>query len=397
LQDQRPDDARRLLERVRINSLHANKALLGFGWAAAAQKQPGLALVSWSELAGREASDPAVLEARIAVPFAHAEMGSYGQSLKQYEYAVSEFDAEAERLDASIAAIRSGKMIDGLLQRNPADEMGWSGSLRKLSDMPHAAHLSQVLAQHDFQEAFKNFRDLRFLEDNLQQWRDTLAVFRDMLENRRQAYAARLQPIRDGALADAAKVSELRLRRDALSADVAKAETDVDGLAYADAAQRALLARVERLQAALKTESANPDIAALRDRVRLSAGVLAWELAQAYPARRWATQKDMTVVNQQLEQASVREAALAQAQRDEPARFERFAARIEALAKQLDTTLPRVTALKTEQQGAAQQMAEAALVNQKQRLVAYTMQARFEIAQLIDRATLAKSEAGAVK
>ncbi len=51
LQDQRPDDARRLLERVRINSLHANKALLGFGWAAAAQKQPSLALVSWSELA----------------------------------------------------------------------------------------------------------------------------------------------------------------------------------------------------------------------------------------------------------------------------------------------------------------------------------------------------------
>ena len=57
----------------------------------------------------------------------------------------------------------------------------------------------------------------------------------------------------------------------------------------------------------------------------------------------------------------------------------------------------RVTALKSEQQGAAQQMAEAALVNQKQRLVAYTMQARFEIAQLIDRATLARNEAGAVK
>jgi hypothetical protein len=249
-----------------------------------------------------------------------------------------------------------------------------------------------VLAQHEFQEAFKNFRDLRFLEGNLQQWRDTLGVFRDMLENRRQAYLARLQPIRDGALADAAKVGELRQRRDTLSADVSKAETDADGVAYADAAQRALLARVERLQDALKTQSTNPDIAALGDRVRLSAGVLAWELAQAYPARRWVTQKDMAVVNQQLEQAGVREAALAQAQRDEPARFERFAARIEALARQLDATLPRVTALKGEQQGAAQQMAEAALVDQKQRLVAYTMQARFEIAQLIDRATLARSE-----
>jgi hypothetical protein len=94
----------------------------------------------------------------------------------------------------------------------------------------------------------------------------------------------------------------------------------------------------------------------------------------------------------QLEVAGRREAALAQAQRDEPARFERFAARIEALAKQLDATLPRVTALAREQQGAAQQIAEAALVEQKQRLVAYTMQARFEIAQLIDRATVARND-----
>jgi hypothetical protein len=392
LQDQRPDDARRLLERVRINSLHANKALLGYGWASSAQKQPALALVSWNELASRDSSDPAVLEARIAVPFAHAEMGSYGQSLRLYEFAVSEYDDESLRLDASIGAIRAGKMIEGLLESNPADEMGWFGNLRKLPEMPHAAHLSQVLAQHEFQEAFKNLRDLRFLEGNLQQWRDTLGVFRDMLENRRQAYAARLQPTRDGATAHAANAAELRQRRDALNADVAKAENDADGAAYADAAQRALLARIDRLQAALKTQSDNPEIAALGERVRLSTGVLAWELAQAYPARRWSTHKDMTAINQQLEQASVREAALAQAQRDEPARFERFATRIDALARQLDATLPRVTALKSEQQGAAQQIAEAALVNQKQRLAAYTLQAKFEIAQLIDRATVARSE-----
>ncbi len=392
LQDQRPDDARRLLERVRLNSLHANKALLGFGWASSAQKQPGLALVSWTELAGRDASDPAVLEARIALPFAHAEMGAYGQSLKLYETAVSEYDSEERRLDASIGAIRAGKLMDGLLDRNPADEMGWFGKLGKLPEMPHAAHLSQVLAQHEFQEAFKNFRDLRFLEGNLQQWRDSLGVFREMLANRRQAFAARLQPTRDGLLAEAAKAADLRQRRDALGADVAKAERDGDGVAYADAAQRALLARVEGLQAALKTRSDNPEIAALAERVRLTAGVLAWELAQAAPARRWTTQKDMGLINQQLDQVAVREAALAQAQRDEPARFERFATRIEALSRQLDAALPRVTALKAEQQGAAQQIAEAALVNQKQRLAAYSLQAKFEIAQLIDRATVARNE-----
>jgi hypothetical protein len=379
LQDKRADDARGVLERVRINSLHANKALLGFGWAAAAQKEPEKALVSWNELAGRDPSDPAVLEARIAVPFAHAELGAYGQSLKLYEDAVSAFDSENQRLDGSIAAIRAGKLLDGLLEHNPSDEMGWFGNLRKLPEMPHAAHLSQVLAQHEFQEAFKNFRDLRFLENNLQQWRDTLGVFRDMLDNRRAAFAARLQPTRDGAQADAARLAELRQRRAALAGEVAQAENAADGVAYADASQRALMARVEGLQAALKTQGSNPEIAALAERVRLSAGVLSWDLAQAFPARRWTTQKTIAEIDRQLDQAGQRESSLAQAQVNEPARFERFAAQIEALGKQLDITLPRVAALKREQQGFAQ------------RLLAYATQARFEIAQLMDRATLARS------
>ncbi|MDP1693252.1 MAG: hypothetical protein Q8L49_15095 [Burkholderiaceae bacterium] len=393
LQEQRAADAYRFLERVRIESQNANKALLGYGWAAAAQKKPELALVSWTELAGRDASDPAVLEARIALPFAHAELGAYGQSLTLYESAVREFDSEGQRLEASIGAIRAGKLLGDLLERNPADEMGWSGTLRKLPEMPHAAHLAQVLAQHEFQEAFKNFRDLRFLEGNLEQWRDTLGVFRDMLEHRRAAFAARLQPTQDSAQAQATALAELRQRREGLAAEFARAVTDADGLAFANARQRGLLERVQGLQAALKTDGAKPEIAALAERIRLSAGVLAWELAQDFTTRRWELQKALGQIDQQLAQAGQREAALAQAQREEPIRFERFAARIEALSKQLDATLPRVTALKSEQQGVAQQVAEAALVGQKQRLVAYSSQAQFEIAQLIDRATVARNDA----
>ena len=390
LQEQRTDDAARFLARVRLDGLHANKALLGFGWTAAAQQQPAKALVAWTELAARDASDPAVLEARIALPYAHAELGAYGPSLQGYEQAVSAFDSENQRLDGTIAAIRAGKLIDGLLELNPAGEMGWFASVRSLPELPHAAHLSQVLAQHEFQEAFKNVRDLVFLERNLQQWRDNLLVFRDMLAHRRQAYAARLAQTREGAGSSAATLAELRQRRSALASEVSAAEAQGDGVAFADARQRGLLARVEGLQAALKTQGHDPEIAALADRVRLAAGALQWDLAQALPARRWATRKTMAAIEAQLGEATQREAALAAAQRDEPLRFEQFARRIDALAAQVDAALPRVAALSLEQRGAAQQIAEAALADQKQRLVAYTTHARFEIAQLIDRATLAQ-------
>ena len=390
LQEQRTEDAARFLARVRLDGLHANKALLGFGWTAAAQQQPAKALVAWTELAARDASDPAVLEARIALPYAHAELGAYGPSLQGYEQAVSAFDSENQRLDGTIASIRAGKLIDGLLELNPAGEMGWFASVRSLPELPHAAHLSQVLAQHEFQEAFKNVRDLVFLERNLQQWRDNLLVFRDMLAHRRQAYAARLAQTREGAGSSAATLAELRQRRSTLASEVSAAEAQGDGVAFADARQRGLLARVEGLQAALKTQGHDPEIAALADRVRLAAGALQWDLAQALPARRWATRKTMAAIEAQLGEATQREAALAAAQRDEPLRFEQFARRIDALAAQVDAALPRVAALSLEQRGAAQQIAEAALADQKQRLVAYTTHARFEIAQLIDRATLAQ-------
>jgi hypothetical protein len=389
LQDDRPDDASRLLERVRLNGLHANKALLGFGWVAAARKQPAQALVSWNELSTRDGSDPAVLEAHIAVPFAYAQMGAYGQSLKFYEQAVDEFDAEDRRLDASIAAIRSGQMIEGLLERNPADEMGWFGSLSKIPAMPHAAHLSQVLAEHDFQEAFKNVRDLRFLERNLQQWRDSLGVFRDMLANRRQAFNERLPKVlaqlRDSALVD------LSVRGALLAGELTVVESESDAAAFADPRERDLLARLAAVRATLRQAGNTAEFANMRERARLAAGVLAWQLAEAYPQRLWTTKNNLRQTDSALHDARQKEAALTLAQRDEPTRNQRFAARIDALAQQLEATLPRVVALMNEQQGVAQRIAEAALTGQKQRLQAYTTQARFEIAQLIDRATVARS------
>ena len=390
LQDQRPDDARRLLERVRLTGLHANKALLGFGWVAAAHKQPAQALVSWNELTSRDGSDPAVLEARIAVPFAHAQMAAYGQSLQFYELALNEFDDEGRRLDASIDAIRSGKMIDGLLERNPADEMGWFGTLSKLPEMPHAAHLSQVLAEHEFQEAFKNVRDLRFLENNLQQWRDSLGVFRDMLTNRRQAFSEHLPRVL--AQLSGSGLVELSVRGALLAGELVLVESESDASAFADPTERDLLARLAAVQAILKQSGSAPELDSARERARLAAGVLTWQLAEAYPQRLWTTKNNLRQTDSALHEARLKEAVLAQAQRDEPARFGLFAARIDALARQLDTTLPRVVALKNEQQGVAQQIAEAALVGQKQRLLAYTMQARFEVAQLIDRATVARSD-----
>ncbi|MCW5661461.1 MAG: tetratricopeptide repeat protein [Burkholderiaceae bacterium] len=392
LADEKPEAARAFLERVRLSSMLANKALLGFGWASAALKEPKKALVPWNELVsgapGRDSGDAAVLEARIAVAFAYAELGAYGQSLERYQDAINAFDREHVALDESIGAIRKGKLLDGLLEKNPGDEMGWFWNIQELPEMPHASHLNQVLAQHEFQEAFKNWRDLRFLAKNLQGWADTLGVYNDMLSNRRQAYADKLPKVRD----DAGKlnIAESIKRRDALVAELEKAEAEADHAAVADAARRIQIERVADVQALMQRAGADPEVAAAAERVRRVAGALTWQLAQEFPDRLWTLKKALRTINMELELAQARDAALAQAQRDEPARHEAFARRIAALEGTIRALIPKVAALTSEQQGQVQELAVAELTRQKERLAAYTTQARFAVAQLYDRAALAR-------
>ena len=379
-----PRTARGYLERVRLKSLQANKALLGFGWAADSMKEPRLALVPWLELAGRDPGDSAALEARIAVPYAYVKLGAYGQALDRYNDAIAAFEQESKALRESIAALRSPKWIDTMIDANPGDEMGWFWRLGDLPEVPHASHLSQVLAQHEFQEAFKNYRDLRYLAKNLDDWKQKLGTFDDMLAARRKAFADKLPPVQ--ARAGDEGIARLAKRREAVADEIARGEQAGDGVAFADAKELDLLARLKTLQDAVAAPNADAETVALKERVRLAGGLLAWRLAKAQTDRVWALQKDLARIDAELEGVRQRDAALAAAQKEEPVRHDTFGKRIAALTPLLDVMIPRVAALGREQQKAVQDIAIAELTRQQERLADYTTQARFAVAQLYDRA-----------
>jgi tetratricopeptide (TPR) repeat protein len=394
LSENRPTEARVYLERVRLQGLQSSKALLGFGWAADALKDPKLALVPWTELAQRDNGDTAVLEAQIAVPYAYAELGAYGQALERYEGAISAFERESADLQESIKAIRAGNLIEQLVDQNPGDEMGWFWNIRDLPNMPHARHLAQVLAQHEFQESLKNYRDLRFLQRNLDEWRDKLVVFNDMLATRRKAFADRLPVVLERQ--QKIGLDTLVQRREALAAEVAKGEADGDGIAFADAKQLELLERLKDIHKIADDPNADAEVVALRDRIRLVSGVMSWQLGQDAIDRVWRVKKELTDIDAGLVDAQRRVAALAEAQKEE-VRFDRFAQRIAAISPLLQVMIPRVAALSREQRTEAQDVAIAELGSQEERIAGYTTQARFALAQLYDRAYGKKDAADAAQ
>ena len=395
----KPQDARTDLQRVRLQGIEANAALLGFGWAADALHNPKLALVPWVELAGRDPSDPSVLEAQLAVPYAYAELHADAQALQRYENAIANFQNEDANVDATIAAIRDGKLVEGLMARNPGEEMGWFQSFRDVPLMPHARLLAPVIAGNEFQEAFKNFRDLQFLGHNLADWKGNLGVYGDMLATRRQAFAERLPRIREQQQASGLDSAHLQQRSDANAVALKQAEDAADGVAFADAKERELQQRLDRVTKTLAELPADtdPGLAEAHERLRRVAGALAWQLAHEYPARAWDAKKGQKLTEDALVAARAHDDDLARAQRDEPARFEDFARRIASLDACLDILAPRVAALGKEQQDALQEIAIAGLKTQKERLAAYTAQARYAVAQLYDRATEPKEGDHATK
>ena len=393
LQERQPADARRYLQRVRLQGLAASKALLAFGWAAAELGEPKEALAPWTELAARPLADAAVLEAQIALPYALAELGASVQAQARYEDALGQFDGERRALDQSIAAIAQGRLVDDLLARNPGRGMGGADGVDRLPQrMPHAVHLEALLAGHEFQEAFKNLRDLVFLGNNLGQWTEQLSSFDDMLALRRRAFAERLPRVREQA--GAANLPAMQQRRDALAESVLRAERDTDAAAFADARHAALQERVARVAAFLASAPDTPEFGEARERLRRATGALAWEQMQQFPARLWEAKKALGATDAALTEAARRDRALARAADEEPARLERLAARIAAFGPRIAALVPRVAALRAEQQAHLQGLAVAELEGQKERLEVYATQAKLALAQLLDRAQLAQRKPG---
>jgi hypothetical protein len=418
LQDKDAERAKVYLERVRLSGMMSNKALLGYGWAADTLHDPKSALVSWMELSGRDAGDAAVLESKLAVPYALSQIGSDGQALEQYGAAIAAFDEESTRLDDSIAAIRAGKLVDGLIARNPGEEMGWFWNIDQLPQMRHGAHLVRVLSMHEFQEGFKNYRDLLFLERNLHQWETKLDVLGDMLANRRQAFAERLPRL--AVESRSADLDRLDARRDALGTELTATEQQGDGAVFANARERALAVRLERARAALARldrsaeaslprpaeavkqdsldlsaeSSADPSLEGssesarnqARARLQRVAGALAWQLGEEMPQRLWQTKKNWKRLTDELAQAHEHQTQLVRAQQEEPQRFDQFATRIAELQRRILALEPRVEQLIAEQRQAVQELAVAELEQQKEDLVAFSNQARFAYAQIYDRA-----------
>ena len=181
--------AQQAFDRVSLEGPFSSRALLSTGWADASARDYTRALVPWGTLIGRDPTDPAVQEAKLALPFAYSKLEVYGRAALLYGQALDSFGKELDKVDASIKSIRAGNFLKALLREEIRQDNLWVVRLRTLPDTPETFYLADLMASNDFQTALHNYLDMEDLRRRLISWQSGFGAFDDLIRLRRANYA----------------------------------------------------------------------------------------------------------------------------------------------------------------------------------------------------------------
>ena len=393
LQDQQPVAAKEALQRVRLDGPFSSKALLGVGWADAEESQYQRALVPWMELRSRDLLDPAVQESMLAIPYAMAKLDSISQAADHYLNAIEAFFEETNRIDEAIGKIESGTLFDGFLAQDVDSSAGWLWKLNNLPKGPESRYLFHLLATNEFQEGLKNYRDLSYLNSNLDEWQQSIEVYRAMLETRKLAYEERL-PIVEQSLAEA-DLDGMANRKLGYDAQLNSIEQSSDSLALATTEEFALWGEITALERNPAINANIPEAKEVRDKVAMLKGVLQWDLDKEFKVRLAKVRRDLRQTGEVLVDTQRSRRHVDEAMRNEPLIFEELTTRVNGLSPKIDGMKLRVEESMVAQRGFLQRIALDELQAQKQRLDKYTVQARFALATIYDRSSTAASTGAA--
>lgn len=385
LRAERAEAAQAPLQRVRLEGPFSNKALLWYGWGDAAQQRYEEALKAWMELRGRDPTDAAVQEALLAAPYAFSQLESFGRAAVLYGEAVETFGTQIAALDGSIRAIRDGRFLAALVERDPKPAADGSGAF-ELGDLPDEAptrYLADLMAGRAFQQAWLNYRDLSALLGRVAAWQAALPAFRDLIEDRRRFYEPRLPEVEAAYETRAQRLTAIAERLEAARAERDRLLAERDPMALATATERSLLARIDDLRRRLPDDAPEP----VRHRVNRLSGVLRWRIRTEYAERLSGFHRHIEALAGALEQADASRLSLQKRIEAVPLLYDGYDQRLDQFRQRLGYLQSRIEGVRAQQGRFIEQMAIEQLNARKARLRRYQTKARFAAAENYDRAT----------
>jgi tetratricopeptide (TPR) repeat protein len=385
--------AKQSLDRVRLEGLYSNQALLRAGFSEAQVQKYDRALVPWNILVEREPTDAAVQEAMLAVPHAYASLNLHGRAAVMYGRALDQYSKQIERVDASIASIREGRFLKALVREESRQDQTWVIRLRTLPDAPETYYLMDLMASHDFQTALHNYLDLEDLQSRLIAWKTSLDAFEDIIKLRAQNYDPLLPQI-DAQFRDLDSRIRLRLeQRKHLSERLKSMLTAPRPDFLATAEERIAGERIAQIEKLLG-DSDNPQVLALRQRAERLRGTIAFQTETEYQKRLTEAHTHLNELNAEVDALNKRYDSFVRTRQAATHSYVGYDTQISRLRQRVEDGMQRVDDLMARQGKMIETVAISQLQSRRERLVAQQTEARFGVADSYDRASRAQGTEG---
>jgi hypothetical protein len=383
-------------ERVRLDGPFSNKALLGAGWVAVADGQFDRALVPWSILHKRAETNYSVQEVLMAVPYAYGKLNAHGNAANLYSHAMDVFEREIGSLDDSIKTIRKGKFLTALLDEKSSKDKNWVVNLRELPDTPETRYTLELMASHDFQESYKNYKDLAELRHHIDKWLDDLRVYEEMIEIRR-AYQEPLLPVVEKKFIKLDARIKLRLeQRENLATKLKNMLIAPRPEYLATSTERQALDVIAALEEKIATDPSGIS-KDTRLRVKRLRGIVTWQVHSEYDQRLTDAYNNLISLDEVIKQLKITYNSFIRTRQAATQSYEGYTIPIRQLRTRLFAAQRTLKGVMAKQGRLLETMAINELDRRRKRLEEYQIKARFALAESYDRATKAQLDAEIAK
>jgi hypothetical protein len=391
LEENNFENAKQVLDRVRLNGPFSNRALLGSGWVEAFQGRFDRALVPWSILAMREVTDASVQEAMLAAPYAYGKLDVYSKSAVMYSSALENFGIEIDKLDASIKRIREGHFLRALVREELKQDANWVVKLRRLPQTPETYYLLELMATHDFQESLKNYLDLEQLRRKLEAWQGDLDAFEEMIAQRREYYKP-LLPVIDREFQQLDSQMRLRLeQRDRIEQRLKNMLVVPRPDYLATSRERIFSEQIGVLEQRLSSgDSTVPESFAAR--IKRLRGMLHWNIYMEYDQRFTEAYLHLLDLDHEVNLMKNQYTAFVRTRQAATQSYEGYDDVIRRQRIRIREAGEKVKELMARQGHMLETMAVSELTKRRQRLAEFQIKARFAMADSYDRATRAQTQ-----
>lgn len=374
---------------VRLDGPYSNRALLGAGWVAVSQGHFDRALVPWTMLHERAETNYSVQEVLMAVPYAYGKLDAHGKAANLYNHAMGVFEREISSLDDSIKSIRTGKLLTALLDERAKKDKNWVVNLREMEDTPETRYILELMASHDFQESYKNYKDLAGLRHHLDKWLADLRVFEEVIEIRR-TYQQPLLPVVEEEFKKLDVRVKLRLeQRENLANKLKNMLISPRPEYLATSTEREALDIINALSEIGVSNPAAID-EDLGRRIKRMRGILLWRVNSEYDQRLTDAYNNLVSLDEIIKELKIRYHSFIRTRQAATQSYEGYTIPIRQLRTRLFSAQRKLKGVMAKQGRMIETMAINELDRRRKRLEEYQIKARFALAESYDRATKAQ-------